>query len=434
MSYEKYYLSSEKIKDLATTALIVFDTSALLSIYGLSPNARNDIFDNVLEGIKERLWIPDRVNFEFHKNRLTVSEKPIKQYNNLLINEGNSDGGYVKKILSCIQSEISQGVQSLKGQYNALKEVCTDNQRHPIIDPNEFADFDKAIESFSNALSEFEANASSFQNHLKGVVENAIQAIKEQLKTDTVPEKISGLFKVGDEFSFEQLWSIAKEGQKRYSMQIPPGYEDAKNKQGMAVYGDLILWKQLLLYATEMQASVLFVSNDMKPDWMDKDHGEAPRVELLQEFNSATNGQYFWIVNFSYFLHLLRDINLKQRDITVEDATLQEVDNAIVSNVGAYEVFNYKDSIAESGYKIISEKDFLIKLETILPYFLNDNKFLSSKYFVETILANDGYDIRSSWEVFNFLKTQGKIIEYKHDPKNGFPALSVVCFPKFDEN
>lgn len=429
MSYNKYYLSVEQINEIATHGLIIFDTSALLSIYGLSLDAQNDIFDNVLDKMKDRLWLPERVYFEFQKNYATVSSKPIKQYINLLSCERKIDGGYVDKIINTVQTEIGQNLQRIMGQYKALKDMCKENQKHPIIPEREFAVFEDALDRFNSEFSVLEKKTIEFKTHLKDIVDNTIQTIQNQIKNDLIPEKISVLFKVGDEFSFEKLFMIAQEGNIRYDMELPPGYGDRNDKEGLAIYGDLIVWKQLIEYAEKEQKSVLFVSNDMKPDWFDRENDNAPRIELLQEFNSETKGQRIWIMNFSDFLHLVSEININKDTPQVNDTTLQEVEKVIIDiNEDAQNVAD-EEEIADNGYRKISERNFLSKLDSNLSYFQGEDKFLSSRYFVETILASEGYDIRSSWEMFNHLKAQERIMEYKHDPKNGYPKLSAICFP-----
>lgn len=83
---------------------------------------------------------------------------------------------------------------------------------------------------------------------------------------------------------------------------------------------------------------------------------------------------------------------------------------------------------AQTGYKIIGKEVFLDMLHHCLSQLAEkQHTFLSSKYFVETRLAREGFDIGSSWEVYNQLEADGRIETYKHyDPNERFPPISAV--------
>lgn len=51
----------------------------------------------------------------------------------------------------------------------------------------------------------------------------------------------------------EEIYQICEEGEKRYKAdsQIPPGFKDAKNKDGVRKYSDLIIWKEILRFARD---------------------------------------------------------------------------------------------------------------------------------------------------------------------------------------
>ena len=64
---------------------------------------------------------------------------------------------------------------------------------------------------------------------------------------------------------------IVNEGKLRYEFQIPPGYQDLKEKIGTQIFGDLIVWKQILSHAKAINKNVIFICNDLKIDWCLKD-------------------------------------------------------------------------------------------------------------------------------------------------------------------
>lgn len=99
--YHKYYLYEDEICKMMANGLIVFDTSALLALYGYSSETQSYFFKNVFPILKNQLWIPSQVYFEFLKNKDKVARKPVEQYK-MLLSSGNKkeDGGYLDKISS----------------------------------------------------------------------------------------------------------------------------------------------------------------------------------------------------------------------------------------------------------------------------------------------------------------------------------------------
>jgi hypothetical protein len=93
------------------------------------------------------------------------------------------------------------------------------------------------------------------------------------------------------------MLTIIREGKFRYENEIPPGYKDEDDKIGFQMYGDLILWFQIIDYAKKNDCPIIFVTNDIKEDWWHQDkEGEAketPRHELLYEFKDKTK-QGIW--------------------------------------------------------------------------------------------------------------------------------------------
>ena len=60
---------------------------------------------------------------------------------------------------------------------------------------------------------------------------------------------------------------------RRITFKIPPGYKDAsKDDEGV---GDLLIWHAILALAGSKGRHIIFVSNEVKPDWMVKASGDA---------------------------------------------------------------------------------------------------------------------------------------------------------------
>lgn len=71
---------------------------------------------------------------------------------------------------------------------------------------------------------------------------------------------------------------------KRYKDQVPPGFMDGKNKDGVRKYSDLIIWKEILNYARNQEKDIVFVTDDVKADWWDEAGFHA---KLLAEFEKT---------------------------------------------------------------------------------------------------------------------------------------------------
>lgn len=116
---------------------------------------------------------------------------------------------------------------------------------------------------------------------------------------DPILDRVTSLLdgRVGEPFDAAALEAIYKQGAVRYDKKVPPGYEDRKTKEhdNDILYGDLVLWEQLLLHSERKGCDVVFVTDDAKADWWWIEHGQTlgPRPELVQEFKNRTSRRYY---------------------------------------------------------------------------------------------------------------------------------------------
>ena len=130
----------------------------------------------------------------------------------------------------------------------------------------------------------------------------------ELLRDDTqieIWQKIIDLVtnRVGPSYKMERLIHIYQQGETRYGLNIPPGYKDRSKKETDRQYGDLIIWHQMMDYAKESKKPILFVMNDQKEDWWQKEpDGKVlgPRYELIQEMKNEAD-VLFWAYRTSQF-------------------------------------------------------------------------------------------------------------------------------------
>ena len=84
---------------------------------------------------------------------------------------------------------------------------------------------------------------------------------------------------------------------------------------------------EILNHASECGKDAILITNDVKEDWVDKKFDRKPRFELLKEFRSTTQ-KNFWMCNMKDFLYLANEvIDEKNR---IPEKVMEDVDE--VSN------------------------------------------------------------------------------------------------------
>lgn len=249
---EYYKLNDEQLKQHWEKDTFSFDANVLLNLYRYTPKTREAFFD-LFEKVKDRIWISYQAAFEYQKNRLVVINAQKEAYKE------------IRETLEKKKNEIEAKLNSFK--------------KHPYLQTSQLkTQIESAFNSISKDLDKLE------EKH------------PDYLTNDPIWEKLTELLtsKVGSDFSNDELEKIYREGKKRYDENIPPGYKDLsekKNEGNRSLYGDLIVWKQVITKAKEIDESIIFITDDLKEDWWYKFKGKtiSPRPELIKEFRDETN-------------------------------------------------------------------------------------------------------------------------------------------------
>jgi len=255
--FPEFYLPTDaEFEDLWQRCLFAFDANVLLNFYFYSrPTTKT--FTTVLRLLKSRLWLPYQAGLEYQRNRVAVISKVVKSY-------AEADKT-VESLLALIQS---------KSQPPFLKKKLSD----------------KLVDALLDAGSD---------------IEGTLEDLKELVKTDSIRDELDELFggKVGARFDNGRLQAIYGEGKTRYKDRVPPGYKDEKDKPGNEMFGDLVIWKELIEKAKAEHCPVIFVTDDGKEDWWHIHEGRTlgPRPELLREFTAET-GEQCYLYNSESFL------------------------------------------------------------------------------------------------------------------------------------
>ena len=244
---EYYKLNETELKEHWAKDIFCFDANVLLNLYRYSPKTREAFF-SLLEQVQDRIWITYQAAYEYQKNRLVVINAQKEAYKDIRETLGRKKG------------EIESKLNSFK--------------KHPYLQTSELK---KQIESAFNSI--------------ERDLDNLEKKHPDYLENDPVWEKLSFFLegKVGDDFSKDELEKIYREGKKRYDEKVPPGYMDMKEKQNegnRSLYGDIIVWKQVIEKAKTIDSSIILITDDLKEDWWYKFKGKtiSPRPELIKEF------------------------------------------------------------------------------------------------------------------------------------------------------
>lgn len=252
MFSEYYKLSEEEIRFHWEKDIFCFDANVLLNLYRYTPSTRNAFF-KVFEILSDRIWISYQAAYEYQKNRLSVINAQQQAYKD------------IREILDKKKNEIDTALNKFK--------------KHPYLQAKELkSQIESAFRSIGKDLSNFEDKHPNF------------------LENDPIFDKLTSLLegKIGNDFEQDKLDRLYREGKKRYDDKVPPGYMDLKEKRNSgdrALYGDLIVWKQVIEQAKEIDSSIIFVTDDLKEDWWYQFKGKTlgPRPELIKEFKGNTS-------------------------------------------------------------------------------------------------------------------------------------------------
>lgn len=233
--------SATEFDELWKTAIFAFDANVLLNAYRLEKKS-SAAFLNALTPLKGRAWLPHQAGMEFFRHRDTEIQKQFTDYQN-------------------IKTHLSRLSGDFRGQF----------QRHLHVPLEEIAAaFDKLADEWTKRLSELEKlhHNPTFDDPTLTVYLDVFEGM------------------VGDKTHEDELKKWHKEADERYAKKIPPGFEDAKKKDGRE-YGDVVLWFQLLEYARKAKKPVIFVTDDAKDDWWQRISGKTlgPHPLLSQEMH-----------------------------------------------------------------------------------------------------------------------------------------------------
>jgi len=252
----KYNDFKSIIQQQGTT--IVLDTNVILDLARYSLYTSKNILE-IFNKCTDLIWIPNQVFKEYIKNKYNVFGNLRKRYSSFEKNLLTIIDASEKKLENVLQN-------SYKYKYFGNKILSND-----IL---------KKIEEFREIITSYKDTVGTEYDE---ITSNSAEIIKniEKFISDLETNK-----QIGKKISFNEQLKIIKEGELRYKYKLPPGFKDDK-KEGIEKFGDLFIWKEILKLPTNKNTNnIIFVTNDEKNDWWNKDEHEylEIREELLDEF------------------------------------------------------------------------------------------------------------------------------------------------------
>lgn len=367
--HEFYRSNNIDIFSLKEDSIIIFDTNVLLDLYRFSKPS-SEILLKSIEKVSNLIFVPHQVALEFNFNKKLISDKSKQKINNLE-NKYNTN-------------------------WDNLHETFKDSFEVLDIRSSDFTEKQESV------ITEIEKE---FKKVRKKIEESSFKEMKNFIQNDyeRTTNKLLSLLdkKVGKAYTQEQVDTIEKEGKERYSKGVPPGYGDLQDKEGKyktyrdvryhSVYGDLILWNQIIEKAKEENIkNVIIITNDSKKDdWfyhtINKNNPIGPRIELISELKLKSDAELFMYTSYQ----LINQFNIfegemitldefentaKDVDVNFEDdlKSIRRIRTAAGHLTREWRNDKYSISNAEKNNMVIKLIDLLEEVEQMIICYQND--------------------------------------------------------------
>jgi hypothetical protein len=388
MFWQYYGYSEATFKDLWNDAIFVFDTSVLLDLYCYSEKTRDEFLE-ILSNISDRLWLPFQIGEEYFRKREEVSYRQKRIYN------------AITNLLDNIKETIDDKVTK-----------TLNFKTHPLISKDDIVKpLNKAIDS------------------LIPVIEKKAKEHDKLFGKDHVLIKLTELFtnKVGKAFDDTKLIEIYKDGQKRYSGSIPPGYMDSrgeKKKDDDSKYNDLVIWYQIIEKASSDKKPIILITNDGTEDWWLKSSDGrvlGPRPELLKEMYVKSSCKYYQYNADSFLKYARKYLSVKIEDKSIKEAKdVRVITSATVNPMGipSDNVFGLPNIYnANSGIAAYLPNDNLnninsLKFDNIYNYPFQNNDIIFSPNHDQTLRYGKIYGYPHNSDVqkqYRFVDPSGNV-------------------------
>lgn len=371
--------TDDEFNHLWKNSIIVVDTNILLYFYKYhSKETANQLLD-ILRLFKDkgRLWIPHQVALEYFFNYESNMYKQKHSYNK-----------FKRDLVEFLDEKISETSTAISNARNKNSFI-------------KVKEFDFLLNNLRKSKDELETKV---DNNIANIV-----------NPEEIHENILLLLEniIGPQYNQKDLDLIEKDGVERYKYNIPPGYQDEKEKKNKyrtyngvtyhQMFGDLIIWRQMQDKVNEegQGTSVIFVTEDSKGDWWQQVHGKSkgPLPALIQEFYDKTNQNFYMYSVVRFIEHASKDLGIKLDDeqfhkVTeeIESIRSQEEDSKLSRE---REITNYiKKMMSKNEMKHLESAK--IPLKKVISYLPDHEQEQSEK-----LLNNALHEVDDDGEEYN---------------------------------
>jgi len=287
--FPEFYLDSLDVNDLnrEKNNLIVFDSNFLLDILRL-PTEIAEKYLEAIDKVKNHIFVPYLVGIEFNFNKKKVKIETLENVK-----------GYKDRISNLLHIETDKVYKNLcesllkEDNVNFLNNKVHKEQIH------------------SNTKDKLEIFLQELLDKQEHIIKDLHQTIDEKYSKDLDELTARVIELIGDSVAPKrnQEWfdEVQKKGDKRYNNEIPPGFNDRKDKGGLirtysdisydTQYGDYIIWEEILhevaSRAHSVGEKVIFVTSDGNSD---------KKYDLMYRVKGKTVGPYISMLNEMYEL------------------------------------------------------------------------------------------------------------------------------------
>ena len=302
--------------------VLVLDTNVLLNIYRYSPEF-SDFALECLRAVFEHIVLPATVQLEYNRHCRAGFASMERRFAEI--------GKETEKQITTAKAKILDSCANLV------------RLQYPDVD-NLKASLSEKLDDLQSALDNY------FEDHA------TLDLIQHSWSESDFLEAFVKTLPVMQAPTQEEIYNWCDEGESRYKDQVPPGFKDAKSKDGVRKYSDLILWKETLKYAKTQHKDIVFVTDDVKADWwhVEDDGSRSFHQKLFEEFN-RTGQSITPMICMEFLSAVAAEYSISKSDAV--EIALRMTDNDYFVNV-AEDVFD------EASEKLVYDAMKYIKTET----------------------------------------------------------------------
>ena len=320
------------IKDLIENgSIMILDTNVLLNIYRYSPEF-SEFAMKCFNAIKDDIILPATVRLEYEKHRRAEFSKMEKR----------------------TEEASKETAKQIKQAKRKILDSCLGLERLQFQDIDELRSrLSEKIDAVKVALDNY------FEDHAAlNLIQHSWAGV-DFLYSLIIEMDSNGQIMASP--SQEDIYRWCEDGEKRFKGEIPPGFKDANNKDGVRKYSDLIIWQEILRYARHELKDLIFITDDVKSDWWEYVNDRRQfHTKLVEEFRK-TGQRIVPMTSQDFFVDISESYNITKTDaveiavrMTDEDYCVK-IEGSVFESIEEELMYNAIDYIDTESANIGSE-------------------------------------------------------------------------------